>query len=127
MTALLVLFFISIGLALISSIIYLAPKVAKTYINVHLIIAFIPVLIALIGLCITSGNVYIGFWHLDKLSWLLALFILSIGLIIQRFSVRYLDGDAQYRKYFSLFTFLTVFASVGWLSNDLRLMAILWG
>ncbi|MCY1029191.1 NADH-quinone oxidoreductase subunit L, partial [Mammaliicoccus sciuri] len=62
MTGLLVLFFISIGLALISSIIYLAPKVAKTYINVHLVIAFIPVLIALIGLCMTSGNVYIGFW-----------------------------------------------------------------
>lgn len=100
---------------------------AKTYINVHLVIVFIPVLIALIGLCMTSGNTYIGFWHLDKLSWLLALFILSIGLIIQRFSVRYLDGDAQYRKYFSLFTFLTVFASVAWLSNDLRLMAILWG
>ncbi|UXV29700.1 NADH dehydrogenase subunit 5 [Mammaliicoccus sciuri] len=127
MTGLLVLFFISIGLALISSIIYLVPKVAKAYNNVHLVIAFIPVLISLFGLCMTSGNVYIGFWHLDKLSWLLALFILSIGLIIQRFSVRYLDGDAQYRKYFSLFTFMTVFASVGWLSNDLRLMAILWG
>ena len=31
-------------------------------------------------------------WHLDTLAWLMAFFVLTIGLIIQRFSVRYLMG-----------------------------------
>ncbi|MGR5997538.1 hypothetical protein ACT7DF_19570 [Bacillus cereus] len=33
----------------------------------------------------------------------MAFFVLTIGLIIQRFSVRYLMGDRSYRKYFALF------------------------
>ncbi len=127
MTHLLTLFFISIVLAVISGIVYLIPKVPTRYVHVHLVIVSIPVFIAFIGLVFMNEMIDIGFWHLDTLSWLLAFFILSIGLILQRFSVRYLDGDAQYRKYFALFTFLTTLASVAWLSNDLRLMTCLWG
>ncbi|MFP9072193.1 proton-conducting transporter membrane subunit, partial [Enterococcus faecalis] len=54
-------------------------------------------------------------------------FVLAIGFIIQRFSVRYLMGDRSYRKYFTLFTFTTGTASMTWLSGDLRLMVLFWG
>ena len=69
----------------------------------------------------------IGIFALDKLAWLVGAFVLALGFIIQKFSARYLLGDRNYRKYFPLYTFTTVFASIGWLSNDLRLMVICWG
>ena len=49
-----------------------------------------------------------GPWRFDSLSWLLALFVLTMGLIVQRYSIRYLLGDRSYRKYFALLTLTTV-------------------
>ncbi|MEJ7532793.1 NADH-quinone oxidoreductase subunit L, partial [Staphylococcus hominis] len=69
----------------------------------------------------------IGPFTLDKLAWLMGSFILILGFIIQKFCVRYLLGDKNYRQYFPLFTLITVFASVAWLSGDLRLMVLSWG
>ncbi|WP_260865212.1 proton-conducting transporter transmembrane domain-containing protein, partial [Staphylococcus epidermidis] len=63
----------------------------------------------------------------DSLACLMTFFVLAIGFIIQRFSVRYLMGDRSYRKYFTLFTFTTGAASMTWLSGDLRLMLLFWG
>ena len=50
-----------------------------------------------------------------------------MGLIVQRFSVHYLLGDRNYRKYFSLLTLTTVAGSLAWISDDLRLLLICWG
>ena len=68
-----------------------------------------------------------GPWRFDSLSWLLALFVLTIGFIVQRYSVRYLLGDRAYRKYFALLTITTTVDSGAWLSNDLRLLLVCWG
>ena len=68
-----------------------------------------------------------GPWHFNSLSWLLAVFVLTMGLIVQRYSVHYLLGDRSYRKYFSLLTLTTVACSLAWLSDDLRLLFICWG
>ena len=68
-----------------------------------------------------------GPWRLDSLSWLLALFVLTIGFIVQRYSIRYLLGDRSYRKYFALLTLTTTADSAVWLSNDLRLLLFCWG
>ena len=68
-----------------------------------------------------------GPWHFNSLSWLLAVFVLTMGLIVQRFSVHYLLGDRHYRKYFSLLTLTTVAGSLAWISDDLRLLLICWG
>ncbi|MDN8862073.1 NADH-quinone oxidoreductase subunit L, partial [Staphylococcus aureus] len=64
---------------------------------------------------------------IDRLSWLLAGFVMALGFIIQKFSMRYLLGDHHYRHYFPLFTAITSFASLAWMSEDLRLMALCWG
>ena len=69
----------------------------------------------------------IGPCRFDSLSWLLALFVLTIGLIVQRYSIRYLLGDRSYRKYFALLTITLVADSVAWLSDDLRLLLVCWG
>ena len=54
-------------------------------------------------------------------------FVLFIGLIIQRYCIRYLAGDRSYRKYFMLFTLTTSFAAMAWLTGDIRIMVISWG
>lgn len=127
MTSLLVLFFVTLVIAILSGLLFLIHKVPLRYAKYHLMIFSVPTFIALIGMIFIRENIEIGPWHLDVLSWLLAFFILMIGLIIQRFSLRYLYGDAHYRKYFTLFTIMTTFASVAWLSDDLRIMTGLWG
>ena len=50
-----------------------------------------------------------------------------MGFIVQRFSVHYLLGDRNYRKYFALLTITTIAGSGAWLSSDLRLLLICWG
>ncbi|MBU5213093.1 NADH dehydrogenase subunit 5 [Heyndrickxia sp. FSL K6-6286] len=124
---LVLLFFITLSVACLSGLIFLHPKIPLRYVRIHICIVALPPLASLLALINTSMNEVVGPWNLDSLAWLLALFVLSMGLIIQRFSVRYLMGDHSYRKYFTLFTFTTVVASMAWLSDDLRLMVICWG
>ena len=106
---------------------FLVPSVPVKYIRLHLTLLLLPVIVGVIGLITINGREVIGIFALDKLAWLVGAFVLALGFIIQKFSARYLLGDRNYRKYFPLYTFTTVFASIGWLSNDLRLMVICWG
>src|SRR5699024_7898345 len=69
----------------------------------------------------------VGVWRSDVLSWLMAGFVLVIGLVIQRYCIRYLAGDKSYKKYFTLFTFTTAFAALAWLTADMRIMVVCWG
>jgi NAD(P)H-quinone oxidoreductase subunit 5 len=80
-----------------------------------------------LALVSNNGSVIFGPWRFDSLSWLLALFVLTMGLIVQRYSVHYLFGDRSYRKYFALLTLTTVADAVAWLSDDLRLLLVCWG
>lgn len=124
---LLTLFFITLVIAVLSGLIFLIPSVPVHYIRLHLILLLLPVIVGVIGLITNHNREVVGIFALDKLAWLVGAFILALGFIIQKFSMRYLLGDRNYRKYFALYTFTTVFASIGWLSNDLRLMTLCWG
>ena len=123
----LILFCLSLGLSIGSAIFLFFSIVSVNFVSIHIKIISLPPLIALLALVSNQESVILGPWHLDSLSWLIALFVLTIGLIVQRYSVRYLHGDLAYRKYFALLTFTTVADSVAWLSDDLRLMVICWG
>lgn len=127
LSSLLTLFFIMLIASGLSGLLFLHPRVPLSFVRIHIGIVALPPLVSLVALANTNVNVNIGPWSLDSLAWLMAFFVLAIGLIIQRFSVRYLMGDRHYRKYFTLFTFTTGFASITWLSGDLRLMVIFWG
>lgn len=121
------IFFITLVIALLSGLIFINLSVPIKYIKIHLRLLVFPVVVSLLGLFTTQLREEVGPFILDHLAWLLASFILILGFIIQKFSVRYLSGDRNYRKYFPLFTLITAFASLAWLSGDLRLMALFWG
>ncbi|MFD2044698.1 NADH dehydrogenase subunit 5 [Ornithinibacillus salinisoli] len=119
-------FFFSLIISLLSSLLFLHPRVPIGFVRIHIMICAIPPIIALLNIVISNGGDF-GPWYLDSLAWLMTLFVLTIGFIIQRYSVRYLLGDRAYRKYFSLFTLTTGAAAVSWLSNDVRLLVLCWG
>lgn len=121
------LFLLLLGMCLFSAVLLLYPKVPLNFVRIHVGLLSLPPIIALVALVTNTGDMMIGPFHFDSLSWLLALFVLTIGLIVQRYSIRYLLGDHSYRKYFVLLTVTLVADSVAWLSNDLRLLLICWG
>lgn len=126
-SSLLTLFFIMLTVSGLSGLLFLHPRVPLSFVRIHIGIVALPLIVSLVALTNTRVNEVFGPWSLDTLAWLMAFFVLLIGLIIQRFSVRYLMGDRSYRKYFMLFTFTTGVASIAWLSGDLRMMVLFWG
>ncbi|AJQ59829.1 NADH-quinone oxidoreductase subunit L [Bacillus thuringiensis] len=126
-STLLTLFFMALSASWLSGLLFLHARIPLRFVHIHIGIAALPSLVSLLALVNNNGDRVVGPWHLDTLAWFMAFFVLTIGLIIQRFSVRYLMGDHSYRKYFALFTFTTGVSSVAWLSDDLRLMLICWG
>lgn len=120
-------FFIILALSMVSAIFLLWEKVPLHYVRYHISIVSLSPIVALWGLLSNKGSVFFGPWRFDSLSWLLAFFVLTLGLIVQRFSVRYLFGDRFYRSYFTLLTLTTIADTLAWLSNDLRLLLACWG
>jgi NAD(P)H-quinone oxidoreductase subunit 5 len=120
-------FFVSIVISLFSVLLMLHPRVSLNFVRIHVGISAIPPLVALLNLVVNHTNRILGPWHLDSLAWLTALFVLTIGLVVQRYSMRHLLGDRYYRKYFALLTLTTSSASVAWLSDDLRWLLACWG
>jgi len=121
------LFFIVLAISAFSSLVLLIPGVPVQFVRIHVGILVLPPIFALIGLISDRKSEIYGPLQFDSLSWLLAIFVLTIGLIVQRYSVRYLFGDLSYRKYFTLLTFTTAAGSLTWVSNDLRLLLVCWG
>ncbi|NEY21383.1 NADH dehydrogenase subunit 5 [Bacillus ginsengihumi] len=121
------IFFLTLAVAIFSALLLLHPRIPLYIVRIHIGIIAVPPLIALIILVTETTHRILGPWRLDPLAWLMALFVLTIGLIIQRYSVRYLLGDQFYRKYFAFLTITTGAASLTWLCNDLRLLVLCWG
>ncbi|WP_462413684.1 NADH dehydrogenase subunit 5 [Neobacillus sp. Marseille-QA0830] len=120
-------FFIVLAVSMVGAILLLWEKVPLHFVRFHIgLIALTPI-VALWGLLSSHETVMVGPWRFDSLSWLLAFFVLTIGLIVQRYSIRYLFGDRYYRKYFTLLTLTTFADTLAWLSNDLRLLLVCWG
>lgn len=120
-------FFIVLGVSLLSGILLLSRRIPLYFVRFHTGMISLPPIVALLGLVTNKGRVIVGPWSFDSLSWLLALFVLTIGVIVQRFSVRYLFGDRSYRKYFILLTITTFANALTWISNDLHLLLVCWG
>lgn len=121
------IFFVLLAVSVGSALIMLIPRIPVNYIRVHIGIIALPPIIAILALVFNNESVIIGPWHFDSLSWLWSAFVLTIGLIVQRFSVHYLFGNRAYRKYFALLTVTTIADSLAWLSDDLRLLLLGWG
>ncbi|MGJ7909990.1 NADH dehydrogenase subunit 5 [Neobacillus sp. LXY-1] len=120
-------FFFVMALSFLSGIFVLYKKIPLHFIRIHIGFISLAPIVALLGLITNNGNVMFGPWRFDSRSWLIALFVLTIGLIVQRFSIRYLYGDRSYRKYFTLMTITTSADTLTWISNDLRILLFCWG
>lgn len=122
-----IVFFILLVVSVLSSLLLVSPKVPLHFVRIHIGINALPPVVALIALISNQEGLSFGPWRFDNLTWLLALFVLTVGLIVQRYSVHYLLGDHHYRKYFALLTITTTADALTWLSNDLRLLLFFWG
>lgn len=114
-------------ISVFSSIVLLFPKVPLSFVRIHVRLVSLPPIVALLALIFNHESFIWGPWRLDTLSWLLALFVLTIGFIVQRYSTQYLQGDRSYRMYFTLLTLMTSADSAAWFSDDLRLLLVCWG
>ena len=94
---LLILFF-TLSIAMLSGIVYILPSCPIKYIKLHLLCLTLPIVVAIIGLVTTQQRQVISLFAVDKLAWLLVSFILTLGFIIQKFSMRYLLGDHNYKN-----------------------------
>ncbi|MEC1262733.1 NADH dehydrogenase subunit 5 [Bacillus swezeyi] len=121
------IFFASLALCLFSALLVLNPKVPLPFVRIHAKIIALPPLAALAGMMTANAGHTAAPWRLDSLAWLIALFVLTIGFIVQRYSVRYLFGDRSYRKFFLLLTLTTGGASSAWINDDLRWLLFCWG
>jgi len=126
-TLLPILFIAFLLLAALSALIFLQPCVPLSYVRVHMGLLTLPPLISLGALIMDRTPTILGPFRFYSLSWLIALFVLTIGLIVQRYSVRYLLGDRHYRGYFAFLSFITFFDAFAWVSDDIRLMLVFWG
>lgn len=121
------IFFITLAVSIFSAILLLVRRIPLNYIQIHIGIIALPPITAVMALIVNHKATIFGPWNFDPLSWLVAAFVLSIGLIVQKFSLHFLWGDRCYRKYFSLLTITTAMDALAWLCNDMRVLLLCWG
>lgn len=117
----------SLAAVMISSILYVNKRLPEYYIQVHINLLILPVLTSFLALLGIESKVELEIFTFDRLSWVLSFYISLLNWIIQRFSLRYMHGDYNYRPYFFLFTWTAAVASLIWSINDIRVLAIFWG
>ncbi|MCL6592615.1 MAG: NADH dehydrogenase subunit 5 [Alicyclobacillus sp.] len=103
-----------------------APRWQTRWVRLHTGLLWLPVAVSLAGLVLAPTQTHWGPWHLDRLGWLMSLYISLLSLLIQTFSVRYLHGDCAYPRYFCGLTWVTAAAAATWMSGHLALLAGSW-
>lgn len=120
------LWLIALMIVFVSALIYLHPRVPDSYVHFHVGLLILPIAMSLVGWIYYEGEAKVGPLRLDTISWMMAIYISVLGFIIQRFSIRYLHGDRVYRLYFQFLTWTSGFASITWMTDDLRLFSLCW-
>lgn len=89
-------------------------------------IGFINALIAwFMGLPFSEKNESWGFIA-NEISWLMATLILFVSAIVHHFSLRYMAGDRNYRRYFLLLSLTTISTLLMVASNNIVILILLW-
>lgn len=63
----------------------------------------------------------------DRAAVLVAGLVLLLGAVVQRFSLRFLQGDRDQRRALALMTLATLATTQAWLASDSRLLLAGWG
>ena len=118
---------LSFTVMILTGFLFRLKSIPKYFISYHLYLALLPTLLSLIALLLLSQPVSFGPFHVDRFGLTLGALINLIGFVVQRFSMRYLQGDLHYRAYFGFFSLATSTMSLTWLSDDLRVLLLLLG
>lgn len=93
-------------------------------------IIWVAGLIAILGLTTASrpGSPITGMGlRADTLSWIMATLILLVSGVVHHYSLRYMAGDRQYRRFFVLLSLLTSTALLMVLADHVLLLLAGWG
>ncbi|WP_052012265.1 NADH dehydrogenase subunit 5 [Alicyclobacillus hesperidum] len=96
------------------------------FVRWHVAALLLPVLAAVAGLLLRAIGITMGPWRTDGTGWLMGLYIALLGMVIQRFAIRYLQGDRHYGRYFGWLTWTTGAASIVWMSRTLWMEVASW-
>lgn len=87
---------------------------------------FINALIAwFIGLPFSEKNESLGF-VVNQISWLMATLILFVSGIVHHFSLRYMAGDRNYRRYFLFLSLITISTLLLVASDNIFILISFW-
>lgn len=79
----------------------------------------------LIGLPFSEKNESWGFIA-NEISWLMATLILFVSAIVHLFSLRYMAGDRNYRRYFLVLSLVTICTLLMVASDNIILLLLFW-
>lgn len=63
----------------------------------------------------------------NEISWLMASLILAVSGVVHVFSLRYMDGDRKYRRYFLQLSLITISTLLMVASDNIFLLVAFWG
>ncbi len=89
-------------------------------------VGFIVSLGMLTILATEKASFYLHYININTLSLSLSSLVLFVSFVVNRFSIRYMDGDRLYKKFFSLLAGLTLSAVVMVLSDNMYLFWLAW-
>lgn len=110
----------------LSAVVANLPRVNARVLRFHVALMLLPVAVSLAGVVAAPPEVAAGAWRADALGWFFALYVSVLSAAIQRFSLRYLQGDIAYRRYFLFLVITTGASCLTWISDDMRAFALSW-
>lgn len=120
-------FLAALTVTVVSGFVLRWHTIPDRYLRIHVALLVVPILIPIAALVAQGGSHVIGPWRLTDVGWLIALFVQTISCIVQSFSVRYLHGEAGYRRFFGLLSTMVACVSLTWMANDARILLLTWG
>lgn len=102
------------------------PQSAARWAGYSIGLAFCMSLALLVYLFfLNTSMAYLGL-HINTLSLLLSSLVLFVSFVVHRFSLRYMDGDRLYRRFFIFLSALTFTAVMMMLADNLFLFWVMW-
>lgn len=102
------------------------PSMGSRMASFGIWIGFLNALIAwFTGLPFSEKNESWGFIA-NEISWLMATLILFISAIVHHFSLRYMEGDRNYRRYFLFLSLITISTLLLVASDNIVMLIFFW-
>ncbi len=102
-------------------------KVSPFDLRLPLLVAFLALAVAgFVWQLLIPRPIHVAGLSVDRLSAALGLLVTGVGVIVYRFSDRYLDGDPHRNRFLNWLVFSVAWAFVLMISTNLLMLAIAW-